>query len=65
MGLLMLWYQNAELYAIFLVWVVLPLGFYAAYLFLRRNFGMFEPTTSIRAARLRRTPIDASHRPTP
>lgn len=33
----------AETYAVLLVWVTVPLAFYASYLFMNNHFGMFEP----------------------
>ena len=39
--LLIHWYQNAEVYAVLLVWVVVPLGFYATLLFFTNHYGIF------------------------
>lgn len=36
-------YQYAEVYAVLLSWVVIPLGYYAAYLFMRNHYGQFTP----------------------
>lgn len=35
-------YQYAEFYAVILSWTVIPLGYFASYLFLRNHFGWFE-----------------------
>ena len=40
------WYHMAEVYAVILVWIVIPLGFFASYLFLQRHYGLFTPTAS-------------------
>ena len=37
------WFHFAELYAVMLTWIVVPLGFYASFLFLGRHYGMFVP----------------------
>lgn len=34
-------YQYAEVYAVLLSWVTIPLGYYAAYLFIRNHYGLF------------------------
>ena len=35
-------YRHAESYTTIFAWVVVPLGYYAAYLVLRNLYGMFE-----------------------
>ena len=37
------WYQYAEVYTVMLVFVVVPLGFYCAYLVLKNHYAMFVP----------------------
>ncbi|GAG94513.1 unnamed protein product [marine sediment metagenome] len=41
MGLLKHIYLNVESYTALLSWIVVPLGFYALYLFLSRHYGIF------------------------
>jgi len=36
-------YQNAEIYAVILTWIVIPLGTYVFFQFFNEHFGMFEP----------------------
>lgn len=43
LNLLVHWYQYAEVYAVIFSWIVVPLGYYAAYLFLRNHYGIFQP----------------------
>lgn len=38
------WYQLAEVYAVILAWITLPLAYYASYLFMRNHYGLFIPT---------------------
>lgn len=37
-------YQFAEVYTVLLVWIAVPLGFAACFIFLRNHFHMFVPT---------------------
>jgi len=41
MNLLEHFFTFAETYAVCLVWVCVPLGFYASYLIMKNHFGMF------------------------
>ena len=34
-------FNNAETYAVLLVWIVIPLGYGACYLFVRNHYGWF------------------------
>ncbi len=43
-------YQYAEVYAVLLSWVVIPLGYYAAYLFLHNHYGQFTVPAFANAA---------------
>jgi hypothetical protein len=36
-------YSNVEIYVVLLVWVTAPLGFYAAYLFMKNHYAVFSP----------------------
>lgn len=36
-------YQFAEVYTVALVWIVIPLGFYACYRFFQGHYDMFLP----------------------
>lgn len=41
------WYRMAEVYAVILVWIAVPLGFFACYLFFQRHYGLFTPPTRV------------------
>lgn len=42
LSLLLHVYAFAETYTVLLVWIVIPLGFYAAYLWIRNRYGLFK-----------------------
>jgi hypothetical protein len=44
-------YNYAEVYAVVLTWIVVPLGFWACYLFFSRHFGMFGAPEPERVAK--------------
>lgn len=48
LALLMHWYRFAELYAVVLVWIVVPLFFYECYYFFSHHYEIFNPQKRIK-----------------
>ena len=44
----------AETYAVLLVWICVPLGFYAAYLIMKDQFGMFDASQDMESVEVPR-----------
>jgi hypothetical protein len=46
-------YRYAEVYTVLLVWIVVPLGYWASFTFLRNHFGMFKPQPQLEKAEVK------------